>query len=443
MAQEPEGPEAPGAEDADAHAPTWLRAWHSATRPHPAVRVVHAQRRARLAAGLLLVLMPLALLFVAVYDLPALFTAPEPLDGLSLVVLVAFVAAYFLVRGRHPDRGVLLAITVPLGVVWSGYFADAENGTETLYFALLPILLGGLLLDLRMATAVATANILTLSLAPLLVELAGAPIDPQELLEPFLFFLATSPVVLAGAGFLERSTREAEAANARLQEADRMRLEVLNTVAHDLASPLTPLRIQLNLLRRRGEESHAVDVMERNVALLARLVGDVKDLANLEVGALRLESVPLDLTQVVTSSVEDLRGRAEARGLEVRVQGEQELPVTGDPDRLTQVCQNLLTNAIKFTPPGGSITVRLAKDQGSGVVTVQDTGRGLSADEIPRLFQPFSQVHHRKEVEEKGTGLGLYIAKGIVEGHGGEVFVRSDGHGEGSTFGFTVPTRPT
>jgi signal transduction histidine kinase len=100
-----------------------------------------------------------------------------------------------------------------------------------------------------------------------------------------------------------------------------------------------------------------------------------------------------------------------------------------------------LTNALKFTPAGGRVVVEAAQEGADAVVRVRDSGRGLAPDEIPRLFKPFSQVHERSEVAERGTGLGLYISKGIVEAHGGRIGCASEGRGSGSTFSFWLPTR--
>ncbi|MCA1819117.1 MAG: HAMP domain-containing histidine kinase, partial [Halobacteriales archaeon] len=140
---------------------------------------------------------------------------------------------------------------------------------------------------------------------------------------------------------------------------------------------------------------------------------------------------------------ESFQESAHERGVTLTVRASGPVPVEADHERLAQVLSNLLTNALKFTPAGGAVTLRVGAGPGGGAeVAVEDSGRGLTADEAARLFQPFSQVHDPGEVKEPGTGLGLYICKGIVEAHGGRIQVKSAGRAHGSTFTFELPARP-
>lgn len=231
---------------------------------------------------------------------------------------------------------------------------------------------------------------------------------------------------------------------AQLKELEASRLQLVNNIAHDLNTPLTPIKIQLHLLSRTdgdpgGSRAHSLQILRRNVEHLQRLILDLKEYARLEAGQLRLtkESVPLDA--LVKTAVESFRTVAEQKGLRLASGEPPKALVHADGARLTQVLYNLLNNAVKFTPAEGTVQVESGLEGAEVWVRVTDSGRGLNPDEIDRLFQPFTQVHDPKETPERGTGLGLYIAKGIVEGHEGRISCESPGRGRGSTFTFTLP----
>lgn len=231
----------------------------------------------------------------------------------------------------------------------------------------------------------------------------------------------------------------------RIKELQDSRTRILNTISHDLANPITPMRLQLHMMKDKvpagGPAAKGLEVVTRNLDQLTRLIEDLKDLARLEAGKLQVDPQPADLGELAKQAVESFQGAAEAKGISLVLDSGGALPVEADPQRIGQVLYNFLTNAQKFTPAKGTIRVEAKRDPAGAVIRVTDSGRGLSRDEMDRLFKPFSQVHDRKEVKEKGTGLGLYICKGLVESHGGRIFVESQGHGKGSTFGFTIPLR--
>ncbi len=236
---------------------------------------------------------------------------------------------------------------------------------------------------------------------------------------------------------------QAEKNLAALGEQQRIRSQMLNTLTHDLLSPLSAVRVQLKLFAVQDQglsERHqkALHVVKRNVEHVVRLGNDFKDVANLDSGRLPVVPEPVDVAQLTRDAVDSFSATASEKDVELRLDGSRNAPATADPGRITQVLYNFLSNALKFTPPGGAVTVTVTH----GSLTrleVSDTGRGLDSHETLRLFRPFSQVHDRNEVDERGTGLGLFISKGIVESHGGRIGVRSDGRGTGSTFWFTLP----
>jgi signal transduction histidine kinase len=204
------------------------------------------------------------------------------------------------------------------------------------------------------------------------------------------------------------------------------------------------VKLQLRLLEARVDEKGrtGLAVLKRNVEHLERLVADVGDVARLEGGGLRIERRDIDLVALAKLTSESLAPQAAERQVQLTVEAPLALSVHADPGRITQVLYNLVGNALKFTPPGGSISIAIAREDGDVRIDVRDTGAGMRPDQLARLFKPFSQVHDPatvKRSEDKGTGLGLFITKGIVEAHGGRVTVRSAGPGLGSTFTVSLP----
>lgn len=248
----------------------------------------------------------------------------------------------------------------------------------------------------------------------------------------------------------QRATKEREAlvtANERLQEMDNLKSRFINNAAHELGTPLTPIKLQAHLLKLGSlgdlseKQRKAVDVLERNVDHLGLMVKDLLDASRIQSQELRLRREPTDVSKVLSEAVESFQG-SDARGVEVRVEAEPHLVAEADAARLTQVVFNLVNNALKFTPSGGRVDVAAGRTkEGEIVVSVRDTGAGIDPKELPRLFQPFSQLHDVNARSRSGTGLGLYISRGIVEGHGGRIWASSDGKGKGTTMWFTIPTK--
>jgi PAS domain S-box-containing protein len=237
--------------------------------------------------------------------------------------------------------------------------------------------------------------------------------------------------------------------NARLfrttQRAVRTRDEVLGVVAHDLRNPLGTIVLQATLLQRLEAElgprvRKLGDSIESAARRMNRLIQDLLDTALMESGSLPIEPERVAPAQIVLRSEESHKALVASGSLQLRVELPRELPdIWGDRDRLFQVFENLLGNAAKFTPAGGDITLG-ARAAGEGEIDfwVADTGEGISAANMPRLFDRFWQA---RKGERRGAGLGLCIAKGIVEAHGGRIWAES-APGRGSTFHFTVPVAP-
>jgi PAS domain S-box-containing protein len=243
---------------------------------------------------------------------------------------------------------------------------------------------------------------------------------------------------------LEQAQKEAR----RLAELNEFKSQFLNMVAHDLSNVATPMRLSLHGLKaavERGElaaHKDSIGILGRAVERLLTFLADLLDAARMQSGKLAIRARPLDLAAQVAAAVGTARGMAQEKGLALEAKVPPSLEVQADPGRVDQVLANLLSNAIKFTPSGGRVTVGLEASGGGATVSVADTGLGLAAEDVPKLFQPFSQLGGARQGKHTGTGLGLFLSRGIVEGHGGKVWVESPGPGQGSTFFVWLPSTP-
>jgi PAS domain S-box-containing protein len=232
---------------------------------------------------------------------------------------------------------------------------------------------------------------------------------------------------------------------ARLREQDAFKTLFINTAAHELRTPMTPIKIHIHVLEsgKRGElnaeQRKTVDILKRNLDRLGMLIEDVLNVSRLQAGHLALERRRIGLDGVVRDVAQTFQPMAEKAGVRLAVRAPEGAIVDADPKRVSQVLFNLIDNALKFTPEGGRIDVALRADRGWAEVQVSDTGAGIRAEDIPRLFQPFSQVHDTMQQTRGGSGLGLYISSGILELHGGSIRCESGGPGQGTTFTFLLP----
>jgi signal transduction histidine kinase/ActR/RegA family two-component response regulator len=237
---------------------------------------------------------------------------------------------------------------------------------------------------------------------------------------------------------------EERAARREAELASRAKDEFLAILSHELRTPLTAMFGWIRLLRGGqlppDRQEHALAVVERNTHLQAQLIDDLLDVSRIVSGKLELDRRPVDLAGVVEESVEAVRREAEAKPLELRVALDPAgALVSGDARRLQQVTVNLLTNAVKYTPPGGRVEVRLEAGSGAARLTVADTGRGIAPELLPFVFDPFWQAEGATKRGQAGLGLGLAIVRSLVQLHGGEVTARSDGPGRGAVFTVTLP----
>lgn len=222
--------------------------------------------------------------------------------------------------------------------------------------------------------------------------------------------------------------------------AVQLRDNVLAIVAHDLRSPLSTISMAANVLLDVDDEKkrhHFVDIILKATQQADVLVRDLVDVTRIEAGTLRVNRDPEPIRYLIDSVVENFRWQREAAHVELVCDTDriQDVMVEVDGPRIVQLLTNLITNAFKFTPAGGRVEVDAWRERDRVFVTVTDTGIGISADELPHVFERFWQADHHHRA---GAGLGLAIAKGIVEAHGGEIGVSSE-PGAGTTFYFTLP----
>ncbi|MGH9887080.1 MAG: sensor histidine kinase, partial [bacterium] len=230
-----------------------------------------------------------------------------------------------------------------------------------------------------------------------------------------------------------------------LQRAVAARDNVLRVVAHDLRNPLGTITMATSAMeppeaKAERRDPKPLQIISRAAARMSSLIQDLLDVALVEAGQLKVEPSELSAADLVWEAVEMQQSLATSAGLDMRVAIEPDVgAVWGDRDRLAQVFENLIGNAIKFTPEGGRVEVRVARRGRVVEFAIADTGDGLAPESLSHVFDPFWQAATR--AGHLGAGLGLPITKGIVEAHGGRIWVEST-VGRGSTFFFSIPTAP-
>jgi PAS domain S-box-containing protein len=263
------------------------------------------------------------------------------------------------------------------------------------------------------------------------------------------WFLMHAKRALHGGGIVlsHIDISERKQAEQALQQADRRKDEFLATLAHELRNPLAPLRSGLEVMRMAADSPAVITqmhgIMERQLGQLVRLVDDLLDVSRITYGKLELRKELVDLASVLTSAVETSRHVIEEREHRFSI----ELPSTpvilnADLTRLAQVFLNLLTNAAKYSERGGEIWLSAVEDGAEVVVSVRDRGIGIAADQLSKIFEPFSQIDQSLEKSQGGLGIGLMLVRRLVEMHGGSVVAHSDGLGMGSEFSVRLPCVP-
>ncbi len=227
------------------------------------------------------------------------------------------------------------------------------------------------------------------------------------------------------------------------KELERMKNEFVSTVSHELRTPLTSIRGSLGLLASgqfgefQASGQRMLDIAVANTDRLVRLINEILDLERIESSRTTMAMVECDVGDLVRGVVDDLAAMADAAGVELRASPVSE-KLMADADRIVQTLTNLIGNAIKFSEPGYAVDIKTVVEDGDVLFSVVDRGRGIPAESLGAIFEPFRQVDASDSKQRGGTGLGLAISRRIVEGHGGRIWVEST-FGEGSTFSFAIP----
>lgn len=234
-----------------------------------------------------------------------------------------------------------------------------------------------------------------------------------------------------------------QAAREEAERANRLKDEFLATVSHELRTPLTAILGWTHLLRGRSASEERVrrglDVIDRNARAQAQLVEDLLDVSRIITGKLRIDTAPVALAHVVDAAVETLKPAAEAKRITLARDVDDGVSVVGDAARLQQIVWNLVSNAVKFTPAGGRVEVRVEERGGAVEIRVSDTGKGIHPSFLPHVFERFRQAEGGTNRGYGGLGIGLAIVRHLVELHGGTVAATSAGEGKGATFIVRLP----
>jgi signal transduction histidine kinase/CheY-like chemotaxis protein len=247
----------------------------------------------------------------------------------------------------------------------------------------------------------------------------------------------------------ERAEARLQFMNAQLSAADRRKDEFLATLSHELRNPLAPMRNALDILQHQsrkraagsaGADERLLQVFDRQLRQLTHLVDDLMEVSRITQGRMQLRRAPVELDTLVQGAAQDLASAVRAAHHTLRLDiASPSLLVDGDATRLSQVVVNLLNNAIKYTPDGGTIELRLVERDGFAELAVRDTGIGIPASHLENVFDMFSQLEPALDRAKGGLGIGLALVRGIVELHGGSIHAASAGAGLGSEFTVRLP----
>jgi signal transduction histidine kinase/ActR/RegA family two-component response regulator len=245
---------------------------------------------------------------------------------------------------------------------------------------------------------------------------------------------------------LMRLLSREQAARKEAEMANRAKDQFLATVSHELRTPLNAISGWVQLLIKKDVDqqflAHGLEVVDRNVRMQTKIIEDILDVSRIITGKLSLSVTQVNLVSVIEAALDAVRLAADAKGIRLEWALDPDSgPVSGDPARLQQVVWNLISNAIKFTPRGGVVNVRLARVESQVEIMVSDTGKGISSDFLPFVFERFRQADTSSTRHHGGLGLGLAIVRHLVEMHGGTVSAASEGEGRGATFILRLPIK--
>jgi PAS domain S-box-containing protein len=247
---------------------------------------------------------------------------------------------------------------------------------------------------------------------------------------------------------LHQALQQSEAIRATVESANRAKDEFISTVSHELRTPLNTIRLWSRMLGS-GRVPHedwgeGIRMVDRAALAQQRLIDDLLDVSRMSTGQLRLAMRATRLSEAIKAALQAVQPLAEARNINIESHLSDAVRVVrADPDRIQQVLWNLLANAVKFTPGGGRINVQMERHGGQVEIRVQDNGSGITSEFLPHVFERFRQAEGSTTRRHGGLGLGLAIAKQLIELHGGDIGVSSEGEGRGATFTVRLPLKET
>lgn len=241
---------------------------------------------------------------------------------------------------------------------------------------------------------------------------------------------------------LDRGIVAIAADRTELLNVERARRDFVSNVSHELRTPLAAIKLMIETVLLSDDDAEAramfLPRIAREVDRMVALVADLLELARSESGKIALRRERIDLGDVATATVNTFAQRADRLAVELELEAAEPVELDADRDRLMQVAMNLVDNALRYTPPGGSVVVSVVRDAGRGVLRVRDTGEGIPYNDLDRIFDRFYVVNQSRSRDRSGTGLGLSIARELIEAHGGSIAVESV-FGEGATFTCWLP----
>ncbi len=413
---------------------------------------------ARIGSGLLLVLM-LAGISLDYYIYPQLLFKLFLIRVMSDVLTVGIlILTYTRLGDRHIEAlGLSLALVANFSISTMIYIS--EGAVSPYYAGLNLIILGiGVLMPWTFKESIVVC-LATLAMYLFACLLHRDTAISWNILFNNLYFLVLSAIICVTASRyaarrrfeefrlqfeLDLRNKELARSYEQLEEVDRLKSEFFANVSHELRTPLTLILSPLQDLLRRKEGfasgvREALDMMQQNAFRLLKLINDLLEVVRLEDGGTEFNLQPVHLESFVPGLVDSIRHLTHVKRLELRIQGtEKPVIINADPDRLEKVLLNLLTNAIKFTPPGGTIVVRWSQQNGLAVLEVEDTGIGISNEDLPHIFERFRQADGSPTRKYQGLGIGLSLARALVEEHKGRLTAKSK-IGKGATFRIELP----
>jgi signal transduction histidine kinase len=392
-----------------------------------------------------------AVVVAALMMLPTLRPGPEDMKALLILLSVTAVASVAVGYLSHRlgwwrwPRSVRLTLVIgyllAVGLVFLNVFVTAR----LMFASQHDLTLAGILLLFAGGIALSFVYFLSASITESIHQVvAGAEAIADGDLSTRVAVSGNDELAELASAF-NRMAIQLQEADARQKELEALRRDLIGWVSHDLRTPLTSMRVMIEALAdgvvaEPEMVQRYLHTIQTDIRNLSALIDDLFELAQLDAGGLQFEVTPNSLRDLISDTLESMSTLAEQKGVELWGDVAQDVdPVVMAPEKISRVLANLISNAVRHTPAGGSITVEAWResDQDTVHVDVRDSGEGIPPTDLPHIFERFYRGEKSRSRATGGAGLGLAIAKGIIEGHGGKLWVESQA-GKGSTFSFTL-----